>query len=76
MWSASHSPRYAWKDLKANGFWKKNLDPDTVLSGRDLVVAVSKFFTQYPDAKLRNPPSIEASDELRAALLGTREEVK
>jgi hypothetical protein len=76
MWSISHAERYAWKELKAKGFWKKGLDPDNVLSGRDLVVSINKFFSMYPDARLRNPPSIEASDELRAALLGAREEIQ
>lgn len=73
MWSAFHNPRYAWKELKATGFWKPGTDPDTKLSGRDLVRAISKFFTMYPDATLKNPPSVEASEQYLKALLAAEE---
>ena len=69
LWSAFHSPRYAWKELKASGFWKSGTDPDTVLSGRDLVRCVSKFFQEHPDALPRNPPTQEASEHYMKALL-------
>jgi len=55
---------------------EKGLDPDTVLSGRDVVVAASRFFSMYPEAKLRNPPSTEASQNLKAALLSYEEDKK
>lgn len=76
MWSLAHSPRYAWKELKNKGFWEAGTDPDTVLTGRDLVRSVRKFFTEYPDAQLRNPPTPEASDKYRKALLAGKEEAK
>jgi hypothetical protein len=73
MWSAFHSPRYAWKELRANGFWKTGTDPDSTLSGRDLVKAISKFVQVYPDAMLKNPPAKEASDKYLKALLADEE---
>lgn len=73
MWSTFKSPRYAWKELKNAGFWRKGMDPGTVLSGRDIVVAMSKFLSMYPTARLRNPPSSEASDRYRDALLSAKE---
>ena len=73
LWSTFKSPRYAWKELKNAGFWKKGMDPDTVLSGRDIVVAMSKFFSMYPKARMINPPSSEASDRYRKALLSAKE---
>lgn len=73
IWSAFHTPRYAWKELKATGFWKPNADPDTVLSGRELIKAVGDFFAKYPDAKIRNPPMQEASEQHRKALAGVQE---
>lgn len=73
MWAALHSPRYAWKELKATGFWKTGIDPDSVLSGRDLIRAFSKFFLTYPDAQLRNPPDQEASNQYLKALLAEEE---
>jgi hypothetical protein len=73
MWKAARSPRYAWKEMKASGFWKKGSDPDSTLSGRDLVRYVSKFFSTRPDAKLANPPTGEASEKYRDALLANKE---
>lgn len=73
IWSAFKTPRYAWKELKANGFWKSGSDPDTVLSGRDLIKAMNKFFDMYPDAKLRNPPSEEAPEQYKKALDNVQE---
>jgi len=69
MWSTVHDARYAWKELKATSFWKSGTDPDTKLSGRDLVRAMSKFVLIYPDATLNNPPAKEASDKYMKALL-------
>jgi len=76
LWSATHNSRYAWKELKASGFWKTGIDPNQKLSGRDMVRAISKFFMTYPDARLRNPPTPEAPTELRNALLADKEETK
>ena len=73
MWKATRSPRYAWKEMKASGFWKTGTDPDSTLSGRDLVRYVSKFFSTKPDAKLANPPTGEASEKYRDALLANKE---
>ena len=73
MWSTIHTSRYAWKELKATGFWKSGTDPDTKLSGRDLVRAISKFVLIYPDATLKNPPAKEASDKYLKALLADQE---
>lgn len=73
MWKATRSPRYAWKELKASGFWKTGTDPDSTLSGRDLVRCVSKFFSTWPDAKLADPQSREASEKYREALLANKE---
>jgi hypothetical protein len=73
MWDLTKSPRYAWKELKSTGFWKKGTNPDDVLSGRDLVRVVSKFFQTYPDAKLCNPPTKEASSRYIEALLSNKE---
>jgi len=74
MWSASQSPRYAWKELRNNGFWARNIDPGMVLSGRDLVQAVSKFFNTYPEARLHTPPTPEAPYEYRNILLADSQE--
>lgn len=73
IWSAFHTPRYAWKELKAKDFWKSGSDPDTVLSGRDLIKVINKFFDKYPDARLRNPPMEEATDQHKAALVNVQE---
>lgn len=74
MWSATQSPRYAWKEMKANGFWRKSFDPDRQLSGRETVQAVSKFFDENPDVVLREPPAAAASHDNRALLLQDKEE--
>jgi len=73
MWSSFHNSRYAWKEMKATGFWKSGTDPDTKLSGRDLVRAISKFVLVYPDATLKDPPAKEASDKYLKALLADEE---
>lgn len=74
LWSATGNARYAWKELKAQGFWKAGTDPDRVLSGRDLVRAISKFVAKWPDAVLRDPPVDEANREYREAILSARED--
>lgn len=76
MWTATGNPRYAWKELKAQGFWKPGTDPDNILSGRDLVRAISKFSDLWPDAMLLNPPVGEASNEYREAILAAKEDQK
>jgi len=73
MWSTFHNSRYAWKELKESGFWKTGTDPDSTLSGRDLVRAISKFVQVYPEAMLKNPPAKEASDKYLKALLADEE---
>lgn len=55
MWSATRSPRYAWKELKANGFWKPGTDPDHILNGRELVEALNRFSEMFPEARIRDP---------------------
>jgi len=76
MWSVFKSPRYAYKQLKNDGFWKPGTDPDSILSGRDLVRAVSRFFNAYPASRLRNPSTQEASAERRKALIAEKETTK
>ncbi len=76
LWNATGSARYAWKELKAQGFWKAGTDPDHVLSGRDLVRAVSKFVAKWPEATLRDPPVPEAKAEYRDAIFSAKEEQK
>lgn len=60
MWTAVQSPRYAWKEMKASGFWLRGFDPDRELSGREVVQAVSKFFEENPKAVLRKMPAAPA----------------
>lgn len=74
MWTIFKTPRYAWKELKNNGFWKPGVASSKILSGRDLVVYTSKFFTEYPEAQFTsvNQESIEPS--LIDALLGNQGE--
>lgn len=76
MWSIFHNSRYAWKELRATGFWKAGIDPDSQVSGRDLVRAMNKFFSLYPEARLREPPAPEADARFRNALLIEKEETK
>jgi len=73
MWSTFKNSRYAWKEFKTTGFWTSGTDPDTKLSGRDLVRAISKFVLLYPEATLKNPPAKEASDKYLKALLADEE---
>ncbi len=54
MWSAMRNARYAWKELKANGFWKQGMDPDHILSGRELIQALNRFADMFPEARLRD----------------------
>ncbi len=76
MWSAFKNPRYAYKELKKTGFWPQGTDPDMTLSGRDLLRAISRFFAAYPNSKLNNPPTQEATAVQRKALLADKETVK
>ena len=76
MWSATHSPRYAWRELKHRKFWASGTDPDNELSGEEVVQAVSRFFETYPDAALNVPPEAEADHKYRAMLLSDKEEAK
>ena len=76
MWSATNSPRYAWKELKSEGFWPQGTDPDQEMSGKELLRAVSSFFNTWPDAKLREPDTAAADQENRKKLLSTMEEPK
>jgi hypothetical protein len=76
MWSAFRNPRYAFKELKSSGFWPSGTDPDNKLSGRDLVLAISRFYSTYPEAKLENPPAIAETPEQRNALLVEKEIAK
>lgn len=74
MWRATGNARYAWKELRANRFWSSQMDPEMYLSGRDLVRAFSKFISQFPNAKLIDPPGDEAPARFRNALLAGKEE--
>lgn len=76
LWSATQSPRYAWRELKAQKFWPAATDPGNTLSGRDMVRAVSNFFNTYPNAKLRDPSAKEADHRYRALLLSEKGETK
>jgi len=51
MWSLTGNARYAYKELKYSGFWKQGTDPDTVISGRDLVRTVRDFYARYSEAR-------------------------
>ena len=55
MWSATQKPRYAWRELKANGFWKTGTDPDHILGGQELVQAMNRFAEMFPEAEIRDP---------------------
>lgn len=74
MWSLTKSPRYAWKELRRNSFWNVNTDPSSVLSGRDLIQAISKFVSLWPTATLKNPQQKEVKLEFINALLADKEE--
>lgn len=74
LWNATGSARYAWKEMKAQGFWKSGTDPDMILSGRDLVRAISKFVAKWPDSTLRDPPVDEAPRVYREAILSAKGE--
>lgn len=76
MWKATKSPRYAWRELKHEGFWPVGTDPDDVLSGQELVQAISRFFDTWPEARLREPGVAEASHDYRAKLLANPEAPK
>ncbi len=76
MWSATHSPRYAWKELKYRKFWPSGTDPDNELSGAEMIQAVSRFFENYPNAALSVPPAVEADHAYRELLLSGKEEAK
>ncbi len=76
MWSLTGNARYAYKELKSRGFWKQGTDPDTVLSGRDLVRAVRQFYLDYPDALPRRPEAPAPERRWIDALLSTKEATK
>lgn len=52
LWRVTKSARYAWRELKYQGFWPAGTDPDDVLSGTEMVQAVGRFFDTWPEAKL------------------------
>lgn len=74
MWSLTKSPRYAWNELRKNSFWSVNIDPSSVLSGRDIIQALSKFYILWPTATLINPPHNQVKTEYINALLSEKEE--
>lgn len=74
MWSVFRNSRYAWKELKNSGFWKTGADPSQKMSGRDLVRAIGRFFTMYPDARLKSPERREMETGRIEALLGVQED--
>jgi hypothetical protein len=76
MWSLTGNARYAYKELKNRGFWNQGTDPDSVLSGRDLVRAVRQFFTDYPDALPRRPDAPKPNPRYLEALLADKEATK
>jgi hypothetical protein len=76
MWSLTGDARYAYKELKYRGFWKQGTDPDTALSGRDLVRAVRQFFTDYPDVLPRRPDAPKPNPRYLEALLADKEATK
>ncbi len=55
MWSATQKPRYAWRELKANGFWTAGTDPDHILGGQELVQTMNRFTEMFPETELRDP---------------------
>lgn len=73
LWTATHNARYAWKELRANGFWSQGTDPSMHLSGRDMVRAVSRFFARWPESRLIDPPAVEAPARFRSNLLADKE---
>ncbi len=76
MWTLTGSPRYAYKELKSRGFWPRGTDPDTALSGRDLIKTVRQFLSDYPDALPRRPDSPEPDPSWLKALLADKEASK
>jgi len=76
MWTMTQNARYAFKELKYTGFWKQGTDPDTALSGRDLVRAVREFYSLHPDAVIRTPPTPDPDPKYREALLADKEATK
>jgi hypothetical protein len=75
MWTVFRNPRYAWKELKSSGFWKTGADPAQKMSGRDLVRAIGRFFSMYPEARLKSPERKEMEAGRVEALLGIQEDV-
>ncbi len=69
LWTTFRNSRYAWKELKAAGFWDAGTDPDSHISGRELVQTMNRFFSLRPEAQLRNPPPGEVDAGRKNALL-------
>ena len=74
MWSLTKSPRYAWKELRKNSFWNANIDQSTILSGRNMIQAVSKFFNLWPTVNLRDPPNRQLNPEYLNAFISEKED--
>ena len=54
MWSIFQNQRYAWKELKADNFWAKGINPDKKMSGQELIRAISKFYSKYTNSTLKD----------------------
>ncbi len=74
LWSIFKSPRYAFRELKHKGLWSGYLDPDTRLSGRELLRIAGKFANLFPEAVLSDPLSPKESAENYNALLASAKE--
>ncbi len=73
MWRLTKSPRYAWRELKQEGFWPAGTDPDETLSGSELVRAIGRFFETWPEAKIGEPAPSGSADGRQAAHLANPE---
>lgn len=69
MWSYTGKSRYAWKEMKSLGFWPAGTDPDSRISGRDLIRLMTSFYETWPEAQMYTPKIREADPVFRTYLL-------
>jgi len=74
FWTIFKSPRYAFRELKYRGLWTNIRNPNYILSGRDLIRVLSRFHVLFPDAVLRDLPSIKETADNFNALIGSEKE--
>lgn len=74
FWTIFKSPRYAFRELKHTGLWINNRDPDYILSGRDVIRVLGRFYELYPEVVLQDPPGAKETAAYFNALLGSEKE--